>query len=68
MQCPNIFGINGQRKETFLGNESTFLGKGTTLSGTVSSFLGSNLKKKHFCGVGVESEFSRSSLGRRSVE
>ena len=54
------FGINGQRKETFLGNESTFLGRETT-------FLGSNIKKSAFLEagswVGVFSVFSRSSLG-----
>jgi len=42
------FGINGQRKETFLGNESTFLGKQTTFLGRQSTVLGSNLKKQHF--------------------
>lgn len=35
----------------------------STILGNESNFLEGNLKKKHFCGRGVESEFSRSSVG-----
>ena len=51
-----------QRKETFSGRESTFLGMGTTF------FRKAILTNSTFGGKGVESEFCRSSLGRRSVE
>ena len=34
------FGINKQRKETFLGNQSTFLGMGTTFLGRQSTVSG----------------------------
>ena len=47
---------------TFLGNESTFLGKESNL------FREDILINSIFCGQGVESEFSRSSLGVLSVE
>ena len=49
------------KESTFLGWESTFLGIKTTL-------FGRNLKKLHFLITGVDTLFSRSSLGRRSVE
>ena len=55
-------------KSTFSGNESTFLGMGTTFLGKKSTILGGDINKKHFWWQGVESEFCRSSLGRRSVE
>ena len=66
-EYPNMIRENKHKKETVLGNESTFLGTESTFLGKQSTVLGSNLKKQHFCGRGVESVVSRSSLGRRAV-
>ena len=56
-----------QSKETFSGNESTFLGRDITFSGIKTTFLGLNLKKSAFLVIwssfGVPSVVSRSSLG-----
>ena len=55
---------NKQSKETFLGNESTFLGKEDNFFRNGGNLLGKPiLTNVTFCRRGVESEFSRSSVG-----
>ena len=60
--------FRGQVDSTMLlGMELKILGFESTFSETESTFLGSQ-RKVLFRRQGVKSDFSRSSLGRRSVE